>query len=126
MTDVLIVDDDAAITELIQEILEMEGYVVATAPHGRAALDWLHATPTLPRALLVDLSMPEMDGPTLITRLGEAPALRELSVVVMTAERRPQRHLQGLPIMGILTKPFQLDALLAYVSQAVHSTPLAA
>jgi two-component system response regulator CpxR len=126
MTDILIVDDDAAITELIQEVLEMEGYVVATAPHGRAALDWLTAAPTPPRALLVDISMPEMDGPTLIARTREMPALSTMAVVVMTAERRPQHRLHGLPVAGIITKPFHLDALLAHISEAVNHTALAA
>ncbi len=126
MTDVLIVDDDDAITALIREILEMEGYAVATAPHGRAALDWLRIEPVPPRALLVDIAMPEMDGPTLIAQTMEMPTLRTMSVVVMTAERRPQHHLQGLPVTGILTKPFHLDALLTHVSQAVNHTSLAA
>ncbi len=119
MTDVLVVDDDADIAQLVRMILEMEGYSVASACHGRDALDWLASAPARPRAMLVDLSMPEMDGPTLIAHLAQTPDLCAIPVIVMTAERQPASRLKGLPVASLLPKPFHLDTLLSHVEQAL-------
>ena len=126
MTDILIVDDDADLTQMLQEVLEIEGYSVAHAPDGLAALAWLQQEHIPPRALLIDISMPRMDGPTLIAHIEALPAFATVPLLVMTAERRPADYLRGLTIAGILTKPFHLDTLLTHVSHVVMQTPLAA
>lgn len=115
MTDVLIVDDNADIATVLQEILALEGYSSAHADHGTAALAWLAAQPTPPRLLLVDLTMPEMDGPTFIAHIQETAALRAIPIVVMTAERNPTAKLGGLPVLALLAKPFDIDELLGHL-----------
>ncbi len=119
MADILIVDDDDDIVQVLCELFAMEGYTAAGAAHGRAALDWLRAAPILPRVLLVDITMPEMDGPTLIAQMAVTPALHHLPVLVMSAEYRPADYLRDLPIAGFLAKPFHLDTLLAHVEQFI-------
>jgi CheY-like chemotaxis protein len=119
MADILIVDDDEAIVQVLCELFALEGYAAVGAAHGRAALNWLMTAPQLPRALLVDITMPEMDGPALIAQMAAMPALRDLPVLVMSAERRPGDYLRDLPIAGFLAKPFHLDTLLAYVNRVI-------
>jgi CheY-like chemotaxis protein len=125
MIDMLIVEDNADISEMLQLVLEMEGYTAARARHGGAALAWLAAQPHLPRAMLVDLSMPEMDGPTFIRRVQEQPALRHIPIIVMTADAEPMTRLRGLPVAALLRKPFQVETLLDHL-HALTAQPAAA
>lgn len=57
---VLVVDDEPAIASLLADLLELDGYRVATAPNGRAALDRLQAGGF--DAIVSDVRMPELDG----------------------------------------------------------------
>ena len=117
MVDVFIVDDSAEIAQMLQIVLELEGYSSAWAQHGSEALAWLRAQPSAPPLLLVDLSMPEMDGPTFIARLAELPHLRATQIVVMTADAAPAAKLRGQAVTAILRKPFEIDTLLRLVGQ---------
>ena len=118
MTDILIVDDNAEIAQMLRIVLEMEGYSVQWARHGSEALDWLRRCLAPPQAMLVDLSMPEMDGPTFIRHVGEVPALRHVPILVMSAESHPETRVRGLPVAAVLEKPFGMDALLRHIGQA--------
>jgi CheY-like chemotaxis protein len=112
--DVLIVEDSLEIAEILHEVLEMEGYASAHARHGSDALAWLAAHPA-PRLLLVDLAMPEMDGPTFIARVQAHPALQAIPIIVMTAERDPAAKLRGLLVRAVLAKPFPIETLLHHL-----------
>ena len=117
MVDVYIVDDSAEIAQMLRIVLEMEGYTSAWARHGSEALDWLRSQSSAPALLLVDLSMPEMDGVTFIKHLAGLPHLRATPIVVMTADMAPAHKLRGQSISAILHKPFDIDVLLNLVSQ---------
>jgi CheY-like chemotaxis protein len=114
--DVLIVDDEPDIAAMLQIVLECEGYTVEIAHHGGEALEWLNVTRPLPRMLLLDLSMPEMDGPTLLGHMAQRLEFSTIPVFVMTADRFPERRLLGLRYERLLTKPFALDTLLTTIS----------
>jgi CheY-like chemotaxis protein len=85
MTDrsILIVDDDAASTDSLTDILTGEGYAVAIARNGREALTRLHGA-SLPRLIILDLFMPVMDGWEFRREQLKDDALRHIPVVVMT------------------------------------------
>jgi DNA-binding response OmpR family regulator len=120
MIDVLIVDDNADIAQMLCTVLQMEGYTAQWARHGSDALAWLQQARQPPRALLVDLSMPEMDGPTFIRRLGKLPALRAIPIMVMSADPHPEMRVRELPVFAILAKPFGMEALLHHIQAAVR------
>jgi CheY-like chemotaxis protein len=80
---ILIVDDDAASTDSLTDILTGEGYTVAIARNGREALALLHAA-SLPRLIILDLFMPVMDGWEFRTEQLKDDVLRHIPVVVMT------------------------------------------
>jgi CheY-like chemotaxis protein len=80
---ILIVDDDAASTDSLTDILTGEGYTVAIARNGREALARLHAA-SLPRLIILDLFMPVMDGWEFRTEQLKDDVLRHIPVVVMT------------------------------------------
>lgn len=107
---VLVVEDDDVIRENLKEILEMEGYHVLLARHGKDALDILHSqSSTLPFLILLDLNMPVMSGPEFLKMIKkEASALANIPVMVMTAV--PDAGVLDAAL--VLKKPLDLDELL--------------
>ena len=115
MMHVLVVDDDPAIRELVQQTLTDEGYHVVGAANGREALVQIAAAP--PAVVLLDMRMPVLDG------WGVARALREQAVavplVVMTAAPDATAWAREVAAADALAKPFALDNLVAVVRRFV-------
>ncbi len=115
---VLVVDDDDAIREVAQMALEIVGgFRVLTASSGSEA--WKIAVDELPDALLLDVMMPGMDGPTLLSRLRGNPDTQHLPVVFLTAKIQAgdRRDWDSLDISGIISKPFDPMKLPADMSR---------
>ena len=81
--DVLVVDDDADMRQRLRTILEQDGWTVAEAGDGAEALRAVLHSP--PRIILLDLTMPVMDGFAFLYRLRETPGCSDLPVVVLSA-----------------------------------------
>ncbi|MGL5193394.1 MAG: response regulator [Chroococcales cyanobacterium] len=90
---ILIVEDDPATRELLQRVLEHQGWKTMVAENGRRGLEAIAShTPDL---ILLDLMMPEMDGFEFLNALKQYPHWRSIPVVVMTAKDiTPQEYLQ--------------------------------
>lgn len=111
---ILVVEDDAAIRESVEECLAAEGYAVASVTNGAEALEWLGREP-VPDLVVLDLVMPVMNGAELIRRIRETPRLASVPVVLMTAAMSaPQLQVSA---DTVLPKPFDLEALLAAVER---------
>ncbi len=80
---ILVVEDDPEIRSVLRRTLEGVGWRVEEAMHGGAALEAVTARP--PRAIVLDLMMPGMDGFEFLATLRENPAWRAIPVVVVTA-----------------------------------------
>jgi CheY-like chemotaxis protein len=115
---VLVVDDDPDILEAICDVLEVEGYRVARARNGQEALD--RVGEERPRAILLDLMMPVMDGIAFAEALRERAGGERIPIVVISADGNPQRAV-AVGARGFLAKPFDIDALLAQVVIATSS-----
>jgi len=104
---VLVVDDDEAIREVAQTSLELvAGWQVDLAASGVEALRIAAANP--PDAILLDVMMPSMDGPTTVARLHDDSRTREIPIVLLTAKVQPaeRRRWEQLGVAGVLGKPF--------------------
>ena len=104
---ILIVDDEADIREIASLSLEMtEGWQVAAAESCLAGLDMARTTP--PDAILLDVMMPDMDGPTGLAHLREDERTRDIPVIFLTAKvhEGDVRKLLDLGVEGVLSKPF--------------------
>ncbi|HTN88746.1 MAG TPA: response regulator [Sorangium sp.] len=108
---VLIIDDEEGIRETLRMTLELEGYEVHTAEHGRAALEALEGT-LRPGVILVDLMMPIMNGWEFIAAVMQDRRFSTIPILVLTAF--PDRA-GALPARSVLSKPISLDALLDVV-----------
>jgi two-component system cell cycle response regulator len=80
---ILIVDDNAANLKLARVVLAAEGYEIHTANDAEEALRVLATT--VPRLVLMDIQLPDMDGLELTRRLKADPRYRELIIVALTA-----------------------------------------
>lgn len=109
-TNVLIVDDDPRILRLVRVNLERVGFQVASATNGPAALDQLALEP--PDAVVLDVTMPGMDGFALTQRIRE---VSDVPIIFLTAMGEQAQKVKGLEIGGddYLTKPFDPDELVA-------------
>jgi CheY-like chemotaxis protein len=112
---VLVVDDEASLRSLLQELLQGAGYKVVVAENGAVALHL--ARYERPAVVLTDFSMPGLDGPTLIRRLRSHPETRHIPIIAMSATRPPRKSLGDVPF---IEKPFDLDDVLATI--ALHTS----
>jgi CheY-like chemotaxis protein len=105
---VLVVDDDDTIRELVQLSLEtLTGWDVLTASSGAEALR--RAAEEHPDAILLDVMMPELDGPATMAQLRADPRIGDIPVIMVTAkvqasERRRFADIDG--VRGVIAKPF--------------------
>lgn len=94
--DVLVVDDDAGMRERLRSVLERNGWTVTEAGNGAEALDKVTHAP--PHLILLDLTMPVMDGFSFLHRLRETPGCADIPVVVLSARditRNEREQLTG-------------------------------
>ena len=116
---VLVVDADPAIRLICTTWLTLDGYEVIEAANGQDALDL--ALTTKPAVVLLDLSMPVLDGFGLAAALRADERTRELPLVVITAETGPRvtRRVFDMGAAGFFTKPFDPGAVAAFVRSVV-------
>ena len=109
---ILVVDDDADIRLLLRELLERAGYAVDEAEDGRAALRTMFTTP--PALVILDVTMPEMDGYQTLERIRD---LSEVPVLMLTARTQELEKVRGLSAGAddYVAKPFGRQELLARV-----------
>ena len=113
---VLVVDDDIDLRETVRDILELDGLRVATANNGAEALAYMRAN-ELPAVILLDLSMPVMDGAAFRTEQRADPALSAIPVIAFSAAASLAEKVRGLDFAAVLKKPVKLDSLLATVRE---------
>ena len=82
---ILVIEDDTDIREALVFLLESEGYEVAAAENGKAALDLLSQGRN-PELILVDLFMPVMDGLTFRKKQLGRPEIAKIPVILMSAD----------------------------------------
>jgi len=114
---VLVVDDDAAARDGLEEFLSDEGFVVHVAVDGIDALAVFERC--LPALVITDLEMPRMDGRALIAGLRERG--RTAFILVLTARMAvdAKREAEQLGVDGYINKPVDLDVLLRCVRALV-------
>jgi CheY-like chemotaxis protein len=118
---VLIVDDEDDIREIVQISVEMvAGWEVSTASSGSAGLAMANANQ--PDAILLDVMMPCMDGPTTFQKLQSDSAIRHIPVILLTAKLQPsdRKRFTELGVAGVLAKPFDPLKLAGQVTETLR------
>jgi CheY-like chemotaxis protein len=121
---VLVVDDEEDIREVAALSFELAGWDVKTAPSGREG--FAAASAAAPDVILLDVMMPELDGPGTYALLQEDPRTREIPVVFLTAkiQSADRRRYVALGVRGVIAKPFDPLALPSEVESLLEATGL--
>jgi DNA-binding response OmpR family regulator len=113
---VLLVEDDLDLRDIVQDVLEDEGYEVIPAAHGRQALEYLRATRSgddAPALVILDLVMPVVNGWEVLDAISDDPWLQMPVIVVSAFE-----HSRPSGVAAYLRKPFNVVDLLGAVRDA--------
>ncbi len=115
---ILIVEDDADLRQIVQWILEDEGFKVETVADGKEALN--RAVAKKPSLVLLDMALPIIDG------YGVAAGLHQvygdtIAIIVMTASGYAAEKARDIGALGYVSKPFDLDTLVNTVRAALES-----
>ena len=116
-TPMLVVEDERLIRELLTEILEDEGYPVASASNGQEALTYLQRSRELPQLILLDLNMPIMSGWQFREQQQRDSSLRRIPVVVVSASTTSTQLSSSVHPDGYLAKPIEVDTLIQTVER---------
>lgn len=113
---ILVVDDDPELVNVVVEALSHKRYKVATASNGKVALERVEQE--RPQLILLDMTMPVMDGWTFARALHERYG-RGIPIVVITAVEDSQLRADELGAEGELGKPFTIEQLYDVVEDLV-------
>lgn len=109
------VDDDDDSRDLLVLLLQGRGYRTHAAPDGRTALELLLSLDEKPCLILLDLMMPLMSGWQFREAQLQDEALKDIPVVVLTADSRAVARQDQLQAVALLPKPVNFDTLMAVV-----------
>jgi len=120
---ILSVDDSKTIRMIVGRSLKNYDCVLCEAANGEEGL--AAAASEKPDLIILDITMPVMDGVTMLTKLREDPALKAIPVVMLTAEsgRENVAHIARLGVRDYLVKPFKEDELIEKIGRIVNLQP---
>lgn len=118
--EILVVDDEEHIRDLLERNLQEAGFKTVSADNGSTAIQCI--VNRRPDVMLVDLSMPKMDGLELLTKIRQDPATESIPVIVLTAvpPRRAQLKTWKLGVQHYIQKPVTYDRLILTVRVALR------
>ena len=117
---ILVIEDDPDIAELVKLVLETEDFSVEAVLDPLKAVDAAKAM--LPDAVLLDLTMPNLDGWEVFKRLRKVPELAKTPIAFLTAKSDSFDEMVGLHVMnadGYITKPFGKQELIDKTAELV-------
>jgi CheY-like chemotaxis protein len=106
---VAIIEDDREFRDMLRELLEEEQYRVVALSNGAEALETLRGD-TLPNVILLDVSMPVMDGFDFLRFRNDDPELAAVPVVLVTNAKPHERPTIG--VNDVVRKPIDIDEIL--------------
>lgn len=114
---ILVCDDDDLLLELLRFRLSGKGYEVRTARDGKEAIE--SAKAKLPDAIVLDAMMPVIDGFEVLRQIREAPHMRHLPVIMLTARKGENDIVAALKLgaSDYIAKPFIPEELTARLTR---------
>jgi two-component system chemotaxis response regulator CheY len=118
---ILTVDDSASMRMLLRAALTTQGYDVASAEDGIAALEWLQANEP-PSLVITDINMPRLDGYGLIEAMRAQDEHRDRPILVLSTESSEEKkaRARAAGATGWIVKPFDPQKLAAAVRRVSH------
>ena len=116
---ILLVEDEAALADVVARNLRARHHDVAIAPSAEAAL--LEMTDAWPDAMILDVNLPDLTGWDILRRLSAADR-RKLNVIVVSAAPISQKRIDEFKPNHTLQKPFPIDALVRMLPEPSVAT----
>ncbi len=115
-SNILVVDDEPVARQSLSDILKLEGFIVASAPNGQAAIEYVRTHPV--DVMIVDLRMPGMDGLEVVQVLNQLSP--DTEVILLTAFGSTETAIQALRlrIHDYLLKPASPAQVISSVKKA--------
>jgi CheY-like chemotaxis protein len=119
VSTILVIEDYSDTRELLSVLLRSRGYNVVEAEDGVEGL--LKASGTLPDLIIMDLTLPEMDGVETARRIHEIPKLSEVPIFVVSGylTEEVKAAARSVGCVEVFPKPFDAETLLKKISAAL-------
>lgn len=115
----MLIEDDFDTQFLFTECLRAEDYDVVPMEHGKKALDYIekHGTPDL---ILMDLNTPFLTPDEFVAGVRKRSDGKDTPFIIVSEKSDIDEYAQRLKVNGFIKKPFDLDPLLAMISNNIH------
>ncbi len=115
--NIMVVEDEESVRDMVAKMLSARGYGVEVANDGLDGLRKIDQSK--PDLLIADVMMPNLDGLTLVKALKEHKDTKNIPVIFLTAKGDARSMIEGINVGAkfYVTKPFQMDDLLAKVGK---------
>jgi two-component system OmpR family response regulator len=122
---IFIAEDDRNLLELLTTRLSLAGYDTVFGRDGWEAIDGIHST--RPDAIILDVSMPRLDGFGVLRHIRKSPLVANIPVMMLTARNAPGDVKEALALgaRDYLAKPFSDALLLARLARLLRARPVA-
>jgi len=120
---IMIVDDEKDLREMINALIQTEGFDTMMASNGKEALKILKETEQKPDLVLVDMFMPEMSGRELCEKIRDEENLKGLKLAFLTVaafSNQGKQVLRDLDVLDYIVKPFDVDDFLRRVHRILE------
>ncbi len=120
---ILLVDDDLELSDTMSEFLKIHGYATLQAQNGQNAIDLLKTMAVVPLLIVLDMSMPVLDGRGFLKRRVKDPVLLGIPVVVVSGSDAPASP--PMNIKAYLRKPVSMKRLMSIIEDLCRGSTIA-
>ena len=119
---ILVIEDDSRVSKLLETILIREGFDVAIASDGELASNILLSGDEPPDLIILDLSLPYVDGFTFLGRIRNSETWKSSVVIVLSGKTQEEDISKALELGAndYIVKPFQIYELIARVKRSLR------
>jgi len=114
---ILVIEDEKHVAEYLEDIFRDQGYETISAASSEQGLAL--AKSQSPDLITLDLQMPEEHGTRFYQRFRKDESLKHIPIVVITGQHSPHRALKPDKVAAIVPKPFEPEALVKIVGEAL-------
>ena len=115
---ILVIDDDPALTRMVDSYFTSHGYEVIVAFDGDEGLEKIKAD--VPDLIILDVQMPKMNGYTFVHEMKKIPQSENIPIIVLTAKQGMAEIFKVEGVKDYITKPFAMEKLLESIKKHIH------
>jgi CheY-like chemotaxis protein len=119
MKTIVVIDDEFGLVDVLAAALSDVGYRVLTATNGAQGLETMAEHP--PELVLLDFMMPLLDGPHVLEKMRQTPALARVPVIMMSSMPESVVRARCGGYVAFLRKPFAFTAVMKAISDVLGS-----